>query len=137
MALRRMNDRGQGVLTSAKEVCAETGAPFDATSRVMQLMAQRGILKSEHGAQGGYQIVRDLNRVSFYEIMETILGPIEIVKCLSGSDDCGLKNTCAIQSPLQELNVRLKEFYEGLSLGEILKIKERKSDSWAATPRKI
>lgn len=137
MALRRMTDRGQGVLTSAKEICADTGAPFDATSRVMQLMAQKGILKSEHGAHGGYQIVRDLNKVSLYEVMEVILGPIEIVKCLNGAGDCELFNTCSIQSPLRELNNRLKDFYENLSLGEILKIKERKSESWATAPRKM
>jgi Rrf2 family transcriptional regulator, nitric oxide-sensitive transcriptional repressor len=137
MALRFMSQRGQGVLSSAKEICAETHAPFDATSRVMQLMSQRGILKSEHGAHGGYQIVQDLNRVSLYDVMETILGPIEIVKCLNGQEDCELFNTCTIQSPLRDLNLRLKEFYEGLTLGELLKLKDRKPEVWATQRPKI
>jgi len=137
MALRFMHDRGQGVLTSAKDICTATGAPFDATSRVMQLMAQRGILKSEHGAQGGYQIIQDLNRVSLYDVIETILGPLEIVKCLNGTGDCELFNTCTIQSPLKELNLRLREFYQDLTLGDLLKVKERKSDAWQTAHRKV
>ncbi|MEK6554068.1 MAG: Rrf2 family transcriptional regulator, partial [Bdellovibrionota bacterium] len=56
MALKFMSSKEAGQLTSVKEICQSTGAPFDATSRVMQLMAQKKILKAEMGAQGGYQI---------------------------------------------------------------------------------
>lgn len=137
MALRLMSAKGQGQLTSAKEICAETGAPFDATSRVMQLLAQAGILKSEHGAHGGYQIMRDLSKVSLYEIMNIILGPMEIVKCMNGTRDCELLESCTIQSPLKELNDRMKEFYQELSIGSLLKIKERKSETWPTAAQKI
>ena len=128
LALKHMSSKRPGELTSAKEICHATGAPFDATSRVMQLMAQKGILKSEHGAQGGYQIIKDLSRVSLYEVIATSVGPLEIVKCVSGAEDCDLFNKCGIQSPLNDLNIRLKGFYEELSIAELLKI-DNKTES--------
>ena len=84
-------------------------------------MAQKEILKSEHGAQGGYQIIKDLRRVSLNDVIETVVGPLEIVKCMNGAEDCELFSKCGIQSPLQDLNVRLKSFYQELSVAELLK----------------
>lgn len=130
MALKYMSEKLAGKLTSAKEICDSTGAPFDATARVMQIMAQNGLLKSEQGAQGGYLIVQDLSKVSFYDLMEMILGPLEIVKCLH--DTCDLKNQCNILTPLSLLNSKLIEFYSGLSLSDLLEAREVKPKNWTS-----
>lgn len=125
MALKVMAAKRPGELTSAKEIIDQTGCPFDATARVLQQMAQRGILRSEQGASGGYNVIRDLSKVSFYELSELILGPIAVAKCLQGDDGCDLKSRCNIVSPVQVLNRKLTEFYQGLSVGELLRLKDR------------
>ncbi|MGE0528424.1 MAG: Rrf2 family transcriptional regulator [Bdellovibrionales bacterium] len=124
MALKVMSQKRAGELTSAKEVTDQTGCPFDATARVLQQMAQKGILRSEHGAHGGYLLIRDLARVSVAELMEVLLGPMGVVKCLL-SDECGLRPTCNIISPVSVLNRKLVEFYQDLTVGELLRVKDR------------
>lgn len=124
MALKHMSHKVPGELTTAKEVVDETGCPFDATARVLQVLAQKGLLKSEQGAHGGYLIVRDLSKVSFHELTEMILGPLGIVKCLHGEDQCELIDRCNILSPVGLLNRKLMEFYKTLSVAELLKVKE-------------
>lgn len=125
MALKHMCSKVPGELTTAKEVVTATGCPFDATARVMQLMAQKGILKSEQGSHGGYIIVRDLAKTSLYELIDMILGPMGIVKCVHAIESCYMEDSCNIKSPLIELNTRLIEFYKTLTLFEILKIREK------------
>lgn len=120
MALKHMSRKRPGELTAAKEVAETYQCPFDATARVMQLMASHGILKAEQGALGGYQITKDLSRVSFYELSEIILGPTAIVKCLSKDEVCDIQHTCNISSPLSVLNTKLKDFYQKLNLREIV-----------------
>lgn len=122
MALKHMSQKFAGQLTSAKEISDQIGSPFDATSRVMQLMAQKGILKSEHGAHGGYLIVKDLSKVTFYDVITTVLAPIEVVKCANGQDDCDLFAKCNVQSPLQTFNNKLVDFYQTLPVSELLQI---------------
>lgn len=129
MALKLMSRKFAGQLTTVKEVCQATGIPFDATSRVMQRMAQKGILKSEHGAHGGYMIARDLAKVSFYDVAETILGPVEVVRCVSGHGDCEFSDKCNVQSPLQNLNARLVDFYQTVTVAELLKEKAWESQT--------
>jgi Rrf2 family protein len=121
IALKHMRARAPGELTSAKEISALYGSPFDATARALQVLAQKGVLKSEQGAHGGYQITRDLSRVSLYELIEMILGPVGVAKCLhEGEGACEIRGTCNIVSPVQALNRRLVDFYKGLSVGELL-----------------
>lgn len=126
MALKFMLGKLPGQLTQVKEVCECTGAPFDATSRVMQLMSHKGILKSEQGAHGGYQIVKDLSKVSFYELCGVVLGPVNIVKCVNSENPCDLYETCNIKSPLFNLNQKITEFYKTVTVLELLKTESNK-----------
>jgi Rrf2 family protein len=121
IGLKHMRGKAPGELTSVKELSAQYGCSFDVASRVMQVLAAKGILRSEHGAHGGYQIMRDLSRVSLYELMEIILGPMAVAKCLNDDEGgCEIRGTCNIVSPVVNLNRRLAEFYRGLSVAEIL-----------------
>jgi Rrf2 family nitric oxide-sensitive transcriptional repressor len=124
MALKVMVQKRPGELTSVKEVVELTGCPFDATARVLQYLAQKQILRSEQGAHGGYVLVRDLHRVSLFELMEIVLGRVAVAKCLHHGI-CDLKDTCNILSPVTTLNRKVSEFYQNLSVGELLKVNDR------------
>lgn len=126
MALKYMTGKIPGELTSAKEVSENFKTPFDATARVMQVMVQKGLLRSEQGASGGYQISRDLAKVSIHDLVEMIDGPTALVKCLHKEEPCEIQGTCNIVSPVTQLNRRLTDFYRGLSLKELL-VSERGS----------
>ncbi|MFS4458778.1 RrF2 family transcriptional regulator [Bdellovibrio sp. HCB2-146] len=121
MALKYMSQKIPGELTSAKEVSDAFHTPFDATARVMQQMASKGgILRAEYGASGGYQITKDLAKISMHDLVEIIEGPTALVKCLHKEGPCEIQGTCNIVSPVTTLNQKLIEFYKGLSLKELL-----------------
>ena len=118
IAIKYMRSKSPGERTTAKEICHMYQPLFDATSRVLQLLANKGFLKSEQGALGGYILIQDLQRWSFYELMTVILGPVEIAKCLQ--DSCELREACNIVSPIQILNRRLIEFYQGITVASLV-----------------
>lgn len=127
-----MSQKRPGELTTVKEICQKYGTPFDATARVMQQMVQGKFLKSEQGAYGGYLIMRDLTKVSVKDLIERVVGPLEIVKCISveattasatASNNCELKDQCNIKQPLIQLNEQLIQFYEGINLHQLLNVR--------------
>lgn len=120
MALKHMSMKRPGELTSAKEVAELFAAPFDVMARSLQIMAQKGILKAEHGAQGGYQITKDLSKVTLHDLMTGMQGPVQIAKCLHTTEACDIQAHCNIISPIQNLNQRLNDFYRGVTLQELL-----------------
>lgn len=116
-----MSKKIPGELTTAKEVSDAFHTPFDATARVMQQMAQKGgFLRAEYGVNGGYQITKDLAKVSMQDLVDVIEGPTALVKCLNNEGPCEIKGTCNIVSPITQLNNRLTEFYKSLSLKDLL-----------------
>lgn len=123
MALKVMAFKRPGERTSAKEVVEQTGCPFDATARVLQQLAQREILRSEQGAHGGYVLIRDLGKISLLELMTVVLGPVQVARCLKEDEGCELKTKCNIISPVSVLNRKLGEFYQSLSVGELLRVR--------------
>lgn len=120
MALKHMSQKKVGELTSAKEVADSYHAPFDATAKVMQLMAQKGFLRAEYGSSGGYQITKDLSQVSLLDLIEVIQGPARIAKCLHKKEPCEIEKNCNIISPVTQLNRKLNDFYQGVSVQELL-----------------
>lgn len=130
ISLKHMSQKRPGELTTVKEICQKYGTPFDATARVMQQMVQGKFLKSEQGAYGGYLIMKDLTKVSVKDLIERVVGPLEIVKCInneaapsSSSVSCELKETCNIKQPLIQLNEQLIQFYEGINLHQLLNVR--------------
>ena len=120
MALKHMHAKKAGELTSAKEVAESYQAPFDATARVLQLMAQKGFVKAEHGAHGGYMLSRDLSELSLQDLIEVIQGPTTLAKCISDEEPCEMQSSCNIISPIAILDKKLNDFYRGISLKELL-----------------
>ncbi len=119
IALKHMRAKSPGERTTVKEMVALFGCPHDVLARVLQTLAARSILNSEQGVRGGYLIAKDLNHLSYYDLLEMILGPIGVARCVDEAP-CELRGTCNIVSPIQLLNRKMSDFYRSLMVGELI-----------------
>ncbi len=126
IALKHMRAKAPGERTTVKEMATLYGCPHDVLARVLQTLANRSILQSEQGVHGGYVIAKDLARVSFHDLLEMILGPLGVARCLhedesaGGEGACEMRGSCNIVSPIQLLNRKMTEFYKSLSVAELI-----------------
>ena len=121
IALKHMSLNHPGQLTSAKEICDIYHTPFDPTSRVLQIMAQHGILSSEQGAHGGYQITKDLSKATFSDLIEIIIGPMEIVNCFHEHySHCELTSSCNVIAPMLKLNEKMNDLFKPVTHQELI-----------------
>ncbi len=122
IALKHMHGHYPGQLTSVREICDLYHVPFDVTSRALQRLVRHGVVRSERGAAGGYQIMKDLSRVSFCEFLEIVDGPLEVVPCLVPTRGCrcDASGVCNIVSPMNDLNERLNAFLRTISLQDLV-----------------
>ena len=118
MVLKLMKEKEAGELTSAREVCDLYGTPFDTTAKVMQQMNTSGILHSHKGVKGGYSLCKDLNQISYIDLVETIEGKSFMMDCHEGP--CELIHSCNISQPIKRLNDYLITIFKALTLGELL-----------------
>ena len=121
ISLKHMSTKTPGQLTSAKEICDIYGVPFDPTSRVLQIMAQHEILHAEQGAKGGYQIVKNLTKLTLKELSDMIIGPIEIANCFHGNySQCEITHSCHIISPMLNLNENINKLFSTIMVADLI-----------------
>ena len=120
MALADMQAANPGQLFSARELCARHHVPFDVMSKTMQRLGRAGILRSVQGVQGGYQIIKDLSKISLLDLMEAVLGGVATVNCLKKGVSCPLAETCNVSGPMRVLDARLRKLYADILVGELI-----------------
>ena len=122
MALKFMADKNNhSALVSAREICDAFQTPFDTTAKVMQVMNAHDILKSVKGIKGGYSLNKNLNDITYMELVQMIEGREEIGRvCTGHKGTCELIGKCNISTPVENLNRKLNAFLENLTLAELL-----------------
>ena len=121
IALKHMLKKDINELTSAKEISNDFNIPFDVISKVLQILNQNKILKSEQGVSGGYKIISELKSVSLYDLIRFIEGPVGLVRCLvKDPSECEIISNCNIIEPLNYLNTKILNLYKSINLEEIL-----------------
>jgi Rrf2 family protein len=116
MALADMQSASPGQLFAVRELSDRHQVPFDVMSKTMQRMGRAGILRSVQGPHGGYQIIKDLSRVTFLELMEAVLGGVAAVNCLKKGVSCPLAETCNVSGPMRVLDARLRDLYSTITV---------------------
>lgn len=118
MSLKVMIDQDEQGLITVREICDRFHIPFDTTSKVLQILNQRGIVASVKGAKGGYVISSDLAKINYKEFTEIVEGKSFGIECVHGS--CDIAQTCNISTPLKNLNLATDQFFSQLSLLDLL-----------------
>lgn len=120
MALADMQEADPGQLFAVRELSGRHQVPFDVMSKTMQRLGRAGILRSVQGPHGGYQIIKNLSRVSFLELMEAVLGKVAAVNCLKEGSACPRAGHCNVSGPMRVLDERLREFYSTITVMSLI-----------------
>ena len=72
----------------SKKVSNISCVPLRFTVKILRKLIKGGLVKSYKGVNGGYAAARPLGKVSMFDIVELINGPLVISKCLNGSYEC-------------------------------------------------
>ena len=118
IALKYMRQKQPEQLTSAKEISSVFNIPFAPTARVLQIMAQHGILKASQGVHGGYRLRKNLSEVSLGDLNTIITGPIQITTCSTHTGACELTPLCQMTRPMNKLNHKLQDLFNTINLDD-------------------
>jgi len=118
IALRHINNNGDGKLYTSREIAAIYHIPKELLAKILQKLCKTGYLKGIKGANGGYSLNKNLSNINLIDFIESIEGPIGVVKC-SADLDCELLDICNIKNPMNKINNNIRKTLSKLSLYEI------------------
>ena len=104
---------------SARDIALAYGIPAGLMAKVLQRLAQCGLLRSQHGSNGGYVLAKPPEFITALEVINAIDGPVMITACQTVRGECAQTPTCTVKEPLRKVNERIVRALGSLSIAEI------------------
>lgn len=126
----------------AREIAEREGLPPDYVEQILLKLRRAGLVTSVRGAHGGYYLARPAPEVSVRDVLDAAENRTFEVNCDSypiNAQRCSSETGCSIRPVWRELQRRVDEFLESVSLADLLaseeKVEELFAEEGSAVPR--
>lgn len=110
---------GEGSFSS-RDIARLYRIPAGLLAKVLQRLAQSGLVESQQGVNGGYALAKPPERISALEVISSIDGPVQIISCHTTTrGECEQTLTCTVKEPLLKVNERIQNALGSLSIAEM------------------
>jgi Rrf2 family protein len=93
--------------SSAREIAELYDIPIELMAKVLQRLVQRGLLASQQGTRGGYQLARAPQQISVADVIQAIDGPVTVTACSTDDGQCEQFAKCNVRDPLWRVRERI------------------------------
>lgn len=104
---------------SATEVANSTHLKLPTTTKVMKLLHEAGILKSERGVNGGYQLAKPAEEIGMVQVISAIDGKPAMTQCSNGDAICEHDKTCELRQHWRLINAAILNVLGQLSVADL------------------
>ncbi|MDX1681667.1 MAG: Rrf2 family transcriptional regulator [Phycisphaeraceae bacterium] len=108
---------------SARAIAEFYDLPSSLLGNILKDLARARLVDSTRGANGGYRLATDPQRISLLEVVTAIEGPVQFSECAGGlpiaGQGCDVER-CPIRGPVQQLHHRMNEFLDAVRLADLL-----------------
>ncbi|MBS1817085.1 MAG: Rrf2 family transcriptional regulator [Acidobacteria bacterium] len=94
--------------SSAREIAGLYDIPIELLAKILQRLVRRGLLLSQQGTRGGYQLARVPSLISVADVIQAIDGPVTVTACSSSEGThCEQFAKCNVRDPLWRVRERI------------------------------
>ena len=114
----------RGKLTDSGTISTTVGVTDRFTVKILRKLVQGGLVTSQKGAAGGYQLALQPREISMRNVLETIDGPMCISRCLEDGYECtrtgDQKHCCTFHCIFGKINKNLIEALDKVTLDQVI-----------------
>ena len=105
---------------SLKEIAEEVDSPVAFTAKILQSLARQGIIDSQKGPTGGFQIQESkIDAITLHQIVHAIDGDNIFNGCGLGLKQCDASKPCPVHDKFVGIRDNLKTMLQNTSLYEL------------------
>ena len=106
--------------SSAQAIARATRIPQPTTSKILKALARDGLLRSQRGVNGGYELGRAAGSITIAEIIVALDGPIAVTDCVDGAvGSCVIERLCPARTNWEKINAAIRDALDGVTLAEM------------------
>jgi FeS assembly SUF system regulator len=105
---------------TARELSHELQLPLPTVSKLLKELVRSGLLVSQRGIKGGYNLSREPHEISLAEIIAALEGPVALTECSTDAIGlCALEPCCAIKKNQQIISQAVRGVLDRLTLSDL------------------
>ncbi len=119
IAMKHLAVSGDRVSSSAREIAEQYDIPIELLAKVLQRLVRRGLLASQQGTRGGYQLARQPSQISVADVIQAIDGPVAVTACSTDEATCDQFAKCNVRDPLWKVRERILRALAECTIAEL------------------
>ena len=108
-----------GQYTPIGTIADALNIPFQFLKKILQVLAQQGVLLSYRSPKGGVKLARPADSITLLEVVQAIDGSDVFTQCILKLPGCGHTKPCPLHESWSVERVRLRQMFETTTLGSI------------------
>ena len=108
-----------GNIVQTKEIAAAEDIPRKYLPSIIRTLARSGLIRTLRGNQGGVMLARPPEEINLHEVVEAIEGPMALVQCLRGQEDCIHEKDCTVLPVWENVQQLMKNQLENTTFADL------------------
>ena len=119
--MAHLADCEDDITHNARELASQTRLPSPVVSKILKLLTRAGLLGSQRGSKGGYNLARCAAEISVVEMITALEGPVGITECTIHPGACPQEQSCHVRDPWQRINSAVHAALDNITLADLAK----------------
>ena len=103
-----------------EELAEATKLGLPTVRKLMRQLVAAGLVRSERGAKGGYQLARLPEMISIAQVVSAVEGPLAITECCDDDGGCELTDGCEVAYHMPPINELIAQILNTISLTDMV-----------------
>ncbi|MDD2370712.1 MAG: Rrf2 family transcriptional regulator [Firmicutes bacterium] len=127
LAIAYLNDPNDSYLV-LKTIATKRNISEAYLERIISKLKKANLIVTQRGSLGGYSLARHPNDINVSDVLYVLEGKLDVGGCSSANDtSCKIKSNCFSQIVCEEINVKIREVVENMTIEDVLKSYLKKS----------
>ena len=113
--------RSEEEYVSSREISREDKIPLQYLRRILQELRKESIVDTREGARGGQRLKVQPEKIRLSRLIEIFQGHVELAQCMFRKQICHNRNNCVLRKKLLEIEEKVVEELEGITIGSLVK----------------
>lgn len=106
----------RGTRANLNDLAAKVDVPAVFLSKVLQRLVKAGLVASQRGKQGGFQLACDPAAVTLFDLLEALDSVPSLNACVTGAEGCDRSGACGAHLVWMEAQERMREVLASSSI---------------------
>ncbi len=105
---------------SVREAAALQEVPYAFARSIQHDLVKNGVIQSVRGAHGGMLLNADPEKLTLFDLIEMVQGPVSVSICTSDKEWCSRSKGCKFHRVWDGANKLLRDYLSSVSIKDIM-----------------